>query len=134
MWGQNVSRDMTSPQIRCQILVLRCFVCLSVVLVPIPFQLLLAVSSCERPVTPSSTFSMLPSVTSFIRASDSQVSKEILARAQQKATAAEETKEEKMETDNGAAGSKKEGESSRCLFEIEDSGVCEQLANYWFAV
>lgn len=91
---------------------------------PVPLQLLLAVSACERPVTPSSTFSMLPSVTSFIRASDSQVSKEILAHAQQKTTAVpEETKEEKMHTEGGAAESKKENESSACLFEIEDSEV-----------
>ena len=97
---------------------------LTSVLVPVPLQLLLAVSACERPVTPSSTFSMLPSVTSFIRASDSQVSKEILAHAQQKTTAVpEETMEEKMQTEGGAAESKKENKSSACLFEIEDSEV-----------
>lgn len=89
-------------------------------------ELLLAVSACERPVTPSSTFTMLPSVTSFIRASDSQVCKNVLAHAQQKAAAdSEETKEEKMETESGTAGDEKEDQSSLCLFEIQDSEVCE---------
>ena len=69
---------------------------------------------------------MLPSVTSFIRASDSQVCKNILAHAQQKAAAdSEETKEEKMETESGTAGDEKEDQSSLCLFEIQDSEVCE---------
>lgn len=102
------------------------FLYLIVILVPILFQLLLAVSACERPVTPSSTFTMLPSVTSFIRASDSQVCKNVLAHAQQKAAAdSEETKEEKMETESGTAGDEKEDQSSLCLFEIQDSEVCE---------
>ncbi|XP_068742186.1 transformation/transcription domain-associated protein-like isoform X1 [Montipora capricornis] len=90
-------------------------------------ELLLAVSACERPVTPSTTFSMLPSVTSFIRASDSQVCKNILAHAQQKAAAiAEETKDEKMETDSGASEEKEKAESSLCLFEIDNA---EKLLN-----
>ncbi|KAL9966032.1 hypothetical protein ACROYT_G024040 [Oculina patagonica] len=84
-------------------------------------ELLLAVSACERPVTPSSTFSMLPSVTSVLRASDNQPSKEIIAHAQQKATVPEENKEEKMETDSGAADSKKEKDAALCLFEIDNS-------------
>ncbi|CAH3023319.1 unnamed protein product [Porites evermanni] len=86
-------------------------------------ELLLAVSACERPVTPSSTFSMLPSVTSFIRVSDNPASKEILARAQQKSTAgSEDAKDEKMETESSKEGeSKKEDGSGRFLFEIDDS-------------
>ena len=87
-------------------------------------QLLLAVSACERPVTPSSTFSMLPSVTSFLRAADNQLSKEILKHAQEKAASvSEENKEEKMETDSSAAETKKEKDASLCLFEIDDSEV-----------
>ena len=86
-------------------------------------QLLLAVSACERPVTPSSTFSMLPSVTSFLRAADNQLSKEILGRAQEKAAVSEENKDEKMETDSSAAESKKEKDAWLCLFEIDDSEV-----------
>lgn len=86
-------------------------------------QLLLAVSACERPVTPSSTFSMLPSVTSFLRAADNQLSKEILGRAQEKTAVSEENKDEKMETDSSAAESKKEKDASLCLFEINDSEV-----------
>ena len=99
----------------------------------LPFKLLLAVSACERPVTPSSTFSMLPSVTSFIQASDNQASKKIQVHAVQKTTAAsEESKEEKMETEGSTevekkqGFSKKEAKTSRCLFEIEDSEVGEQ--------
>ncbi|RMX56332.1 hypothetical protein pdam_00004482 [Pocillopora damicornis] len=89
-------------------------------------QLLLAVSACERPVTPSSTFSMLPSVTSFLRSADNQSGKEILAHAQRQKTAIpEDSKEEKMETDSSAASEiKKEKHDSRYLFEIDDS---EQL-------
>ena len=86
-------------------------------------QLLLAVSACERPVTPSSTFSMLPSVMSFLRAADNQLSKEILGRAQEKTAVSEENKDEKMETDSSAAESKKEKDASLCLFEINDSEV-----------
>jgi len=84
-------------------------------------ELLLAVSACERPVTPSSTFSMLPSVTSFLRAADNQLSKEILGRAQEKTAVSEENKDEKMETESSAAESKKEKAASLCLFEIDDS-------------
>ena len=82
-------------------------------------------SACERPVTPSSTFSMLPSVTSFIRVSDNPASKEVLTHAQQKTTAgSEDGKDEKMETENSKEGeSKKEDGSVRCLFEIDDSEV-----------
>jgi len=87
------------------------------------FQLLLAVSACERPVTPSSTFSMLPSVTSFLRAADNQLSKEILKHAQEKAAVSEENREEKMETDTSAAENNKEKDASLCLFEIDDSEV-----------
>lgn len=89
-------------------------------------ELLLAVSACERPVTPSSTFSMLPSVTSFLRSADNQSGKEILAHAQRQKTAVpEDSKEEKMETDSSAASeNKKEKDDSRYLFEIDDS---EQL-------
>lgn len=91
------------------------------------FQLLLAVSACERPVTPSSTFSMLPSVTSFLRAADNQLSKEILGRAQEKTAVSEENKDEKMETESSAAESKKEKAASLCLFEIDDSEVRKQI-------
>ena len=69
---------------------------------------------------------MLPSVTSFIRASDSQVCKNILAHAQQKAAAiAEETKDEKMETESGASEEKEKAESSLCLFEIDNAEVSQ---------
>ena len=68
---------------------------------------------------------MLPSVTSFLRASENQVCKDILAHAQHKKTAdTVETEEVKMETESGATEEKKE-ESSLCLFEMEDSEVCE---------
>ncbi|KAK2564815.1 Transformation/transcription domain-associated protein [Acropora cervicornis] len=84
-------------------------------------ELLLAVSACERPVTPSSTFSMLPSVTSFIRASDNQVCKTILAHAQQRAAvSAEELEGEKMQIDGGTP-EEEQDDSSLCLFEIEDA-------------
>ena len=66
---------------------------------------------------------MLPSVTSFLRAADNQLSKEILGRAQEKATVSEENKDEKMETDSSAAESKKEKDAWLCLFEIDDSEV-----------
>ena len=66
---------------------------------------------------------MLPSVTSFLRAADNQLSKEILKHAQEKAAVSEENKEEKMETDSNAAENKKEKDAWFCLFEIEDSEV-----------
>ena len=71
---------------------------------------------------------MLPSVTSFLRAADNQLSKEILKHAQEKAAVAEENKEEKMETDSNAAENKKDKDASLCLFEIDDSEV-HYLAN-----
>ena len=76
-------------------------------------------------MTPSSSFSMLPSVTSFIRVSDNPASKEILAHTQQKSTAgSEDAKGEKMETESSKEGeSKKEDGSGRFLFEIDDSEV-----------
>ncbi|XP_015774341.1 PREDICTED: transformation/transcription domain-associated protein-like [Acropora digitifera] len=84
-------------------------------------ELLLAVSACERPVTPSSTFSMLPSVTSFIRASDNQVCKTILAHAQKRAAvSAEELEGEKMQIDGGTP-EEEQDDTSLCLFEIEDA-------------
>ena len=92
----------------------------------IPSQLLLAVSACERPVTPSSTFSMLPSVTSFIRASDNQVCKTILAHAQQRAAVSgEELEGEKMQIDGGTP-EEEQDDTSLCLFEIEDAEVSER--------
>ena len=66
---------------------------------------------------------MLPSVTSFLRAADNQLSKEILKHAQEKAAVSEENKEEKMETDTSAAENNKEKDASLCLFEIDDSEV-----------
>ena len=91
-------------------------------------------SACERPVTPSSTFSMLPSVTSFLRSADNQSGKEILAHAQRQKTAVpENSKEEKMETDSSAASeNKKEKNDSRYLFEIDDSEVHKQVKQYIF--
>ena len=71
---------------------------------------------------------MLSSVTSFLRAADNQLSKEILAHAQQETTVLEENKDEKMETDSGVAESKKENQKhvELCLFEIDDSEVHKQ--------
>lgn len=69
---------------------------------------------------------MLPSVTSFLRAADNQLSKEILGRAQEKTAVSVENKDEKMETDSSAAESKKEKDASLCLFEIDDSEVRQQ--------
>ena len=67
---------------------------------------------------------MLPSVTSFLRAADNQLSKEILKHAQEKAASvSEENNEEKMETDSSAAENKKEKDAPLCLFEIHDSEV-----------
>lgn len=67
---------------------------------------------------------MLPSVTSFIRASDNQVCKTILAHAQQRAAvSAEEPEEEKMQIDGGTPEEEKQDDSSLCLFEIEDAEV-----------
>ena len=69
---------------------------------------------------------MLPSVTSYLRAADNQLSKEILAHAQEKTAVPEESKEEKMETDSSATENKKDKDTALCLFEIEDSEVHEQ--------
>ena len=66
---------------------------------------------------------MLPSVTSFIRASDNQVCKTILAHAQQRAAvSAEELEGEKMQIDGGTP-EEEQDDSSLCLFEIEDAEV-----------
>ena len=105
-------------------------------------QLLLAVSACERPVTPSTTFSMLPSVTSIIRAADNEASKEILAHAQQGVAGSEKAYEEKMETCASVATEKrKEAHSESFLFELNDSevtnstpGVLGRLAIHIFSL
>lgn len=92
-------------------------------------------SACERPVTPSSTFSMLPSVTSFLRSADNQSGKEILAHVQRQKTAVpEDSKEEKMETDSSAASEnkKEKDENTRYLFEIDDSEVHKHVKQYIF--
>ena len=82
-------------------------------------------------MTPSSTFSMLQSVTSFLRAADNRPSKDILAHAQQQKTAVpEENKEVKMETESGPTAENKKEKGSPCLFEIEDSEVRSQPTSF----
>ncbi|KAJ7354747.1 hypothetical protein OS493_030524 [Desmophyllum pertusum] len=76
-------------------------------------ELLLAVSACERPVTPSSTFSMLPSVTSYLRAADKPTDKRPLSQRK--------VKKKKWRQTAVLQRTRKTKITALCLFEIEDS-------------